>query len=124
MGKLRLVSCLFGLALLTACSSHGANTATATLTPSATAAASASASSAPVSPSPTTSGIVLVGLSGAEANITLVRTDGSVVATMPGTPVGDEHAIGAFLVMAKDGTGREWTIDRSGVIKQVAAVAA
>jgi hypothetical protein len=107
MGTLRLVSCLFGLALLTACSSHGANTANATLTPS-----------------PSTSGIVLVGLSGVEANITLVRTDGSVVATMSGTPVGDEHAIGAFLVMAKDGTGREWTVDRSGTIKQVADAAA
>jgi hypothetical protein len=38
--------------------------------------------------------------------------------------VDDEHAIGAYLVAARDGTGTEWTVDSAGVIRDVAPTAA
>ena len=65
----------------------------------------------------------MVGLSGVQADLVLARTDGTVIARISGVPVDDEHPIGAYLVAAHDGS-KEWTVDRSGVIRQVAPAAA
>jgi len=50
--------------------------------------------------------------------------DGSVLATVPGYSVGDEHAFGAYLVMATERGGSESTVDAKGVIRPVAPAAA
>jgi hypothetical protein len=67
---------------------------------------------------------VLVGYTLNPATITLFKMDGSVIKSMPGYPVGDEHAIGAYLVMATETGGNEVTIDASGLAKPVAPAAA
>ena len=56
--------------------------------------------------------------------VTLYRPDGTVVASHEGRVVYGEHAIGAYLVTANDGSGNEWTLDISGSIRPVAATAA
>ena len=83
----------------------------------------------PASPAPSTSPQaghepVLIGYKQNPATITLFKTDGSVIKTMPGYPVGDERAIGAYLVMTKEAGGDESTVDADGVIKPVAPAAA
>src|SRR4029077_8300089 len=104
MFTFRLVSALVGLLLMSACGS------------APTAKLPASPSSKPTSvgsPVPTTKA-VLVGSS------VLMRLDGTVIATLPGTGVTGEHAVGAYLMVATDGSGKGWTIDASGVVKDVA----
>jgi hypothetical protein len=118
MSKICLAFAIIGLAFASACQS--AQSGAGSPNP---AAASASPSAA-ASPTPNTNGPVLVGLAGINDNVTLVRVDGSVVATLPNTLVPDQRPIGAFLVAAKDGSGEEWTVDRAGAIKQVAPAAA
>lgn len=88
--------------------------------------------SAVISPSPPTGSPspqvrhdpVLVGYTLNPATITLFKVDGSVIKTMPGYPVGDEHAIGAYLVMTKETGGEEFTVDASGLTKPVVPAAA
>lgn len=60
----------------------------------------------------------------AKPNVILTTMDGTVVTTLQGQGVGDERAIGAYLVMASDGSGKEWTVDAAGAIKLVAPAAA
>ncbi len=67
---------------------------------------------------------VLVAFTEAPPTVTLMKLDGSVVATVPGSGINDERAVGAFLVVAADGSGKEWTVDASGAIKPVAPEAA
>jgi len=113
MGNLRWVFALFALSLVAGgCSSQTSNQASVTPT-----------SSAASSPSPAAQDAIVVGISGVQANVVLARTDGTIIATIPGVPVADEHAIGAYLVAARDGS-KEWTVDRSGVIRQVSPAAA
>jgi hypothetical protein len=52
-----------------------------------------------------------------------MRLDGSVVTTVRGVGVGDEHAVGAYLVVARFGSIKGWTVDPSGVVKAVAPAA-
>jgi len=67
---------------------------------------------------------VLVGYTLSPATITLFRLDGSVITTMAGYPVGDEQAIGAYLVMTTETGGEEFTVDALGLTKPVAPAAA
>lgn len=124
MGKVHLACGLLGISLLAACSQAPSTSHAAATLPPSSAPAVASPSTVPALPSPVATGAVIVGLWGVQADLRLVRTDGSIIATTPGVPVGDEHAIGAYLFAAADGSGKEWTIDRSGVIRDVAPAAA
>jgi hypothetical protein len=107
MFTFRLVSAFVGLLLMSACGS------------APTAKLLASPSNKPTSvgsPIPTAKA-VLVGSS------VLMRLDGTVIATLPGAGVTDEHAVGAYLMAATDGSGKGWTIDASGVVEGVAPAA-
>lgn len=55
--------------------------------------------------------------------ITLYRPDGTVVASHVGRGLVNQHAIGAYIVLANDGS-QEWAVDTSGSIKSVSAAAA
>src|SRR5690242_3970177 len=132
MSKIRLAFAIIGLAFASACQPPqlGAappNPSAASASPSAASASPSAASASPsaaVSPTPNTNGPVLVGLAGINADVTLVRVDGSVVATLPNTLIPDQRPIGAYLVAAKSGSGEQWTVDRAGATKQVAPAAA
>jgi hypothetical protein len=55
-----------------------------------------------------------------------MRLDGSVIATrtLPATWLVDEHAVGAYMLVANDGSGKAWTVDASGAVMDVAPAAA
>jgi hypothetical protein len=113
MLKSVLVPVILGLFSISAC--QAASAPTAVVSPSSPAA----------SPSPQVRhGSVLVGYTLNPATITLYRMDGSVIKTMSGYSVGDEHAIGAYLVMTTETGGEELTVDASGLTKPVAPAAA
>ncbi len=104
---------IMGLLSISACGA--ASPATAVVSPSSPA----------VSPSPQVRhDPVLVAYTLNPATVTLFTTDGTVIKTMPGYPVGDEHAIGAYLVMTTETGGQEFTMDASGLTKPVAPAAA
>jgi hypothetical protein len=103
----RLASAFVGLLLMSACGSSP--------TAKPLAAPSSNPTSA-ASPAPAAN-VVLVGGS------VLMRLDGSVIATLPGAGVTSEHAVGAYLMVASDGSGKGWTIDASGVVEDVAPAA-
>jgi hypothetical protein len=129
MLTLRLAGVIAGLLLASACQSSPAEKPAAaghkTLTHSA------SATNAPVT-KPTAAmeaSPVLVGLDqhwDSPSTVVLMRPDGSIIATrtLPGTWVVDEHAIGAYLLAANDGSHRAWTVDASGTVTDVASAAA
>src|ERR1700674_1729831 len=84
------------------------------------------ASPAPTPPS-TTPGTklgpaVIVGHSG--TTVVLMRPDGSVVTTLQGIGLVDEHAVGAYLVVASNFSTKAWTVNAAGVVKDVAPGAA
>jgi hypothetical protein len=90
-------------------------------------------SSATARPSPVASGspvqaaslghAVLVGHSDNPSTVTLMKLDGSVVAKVPGVGVVDQHAVGAYLVVAGPGSSKGWTVDVAGVVTDVAPAA-
>jgi hypothetical protein len=55
-----------------------------------------------------------------------MRLDGSVIATrtLPATWLVDEHAVGAYMLVANDGSGKAWAVDASGAVMDVAPAAA
>jgi hypothetical protein len=72
---------------------------------------------------------VLVGLDWhptSPSTVILMRADGSVVATrtLPATWLVDEHAVGAYMLVANDGSGKGWTVDATGAVTDVAPAAA
>src|SRR4029077_719422 len=116
MFTFRLASAFGFLLLVSACGS-----------PSDTNSASLSSSS----PTSAASGVgpALVGLelhSNGPSTVTLMKLDGSVIATrtLPATWLVDEHAVGAYMLVANDGSGKAWTVDASGAVTNVAPAAA
>jgi hypothetical protein len=72
---------------------------------------------------------VIVGLDqhwNSPSTVVLMRPDGSILATrtLPGTWVVDEHAVGAYMLVANDGSHRAWTVDPSGAVRDVASTSA
>jgi len=128
MSTLRTASVLVGLLFVVACGASPGNrpVAAASAGPRATQTAT---SPSPVA-SPTAAGSpVFVAFdehnnATGQPTITLSLMGGSVVATVNGRTVGDEHAIGAYLVIAADGSGNESVVDANGTVKPVAAAAA
>jgi hypothetical protein len=55
-----------------------------------------------------------------------MKLDGSVIATrtLPATWLVDEHAVGAYMLVANDGSGKAWTVDATGAVTDVAPAAA
>jgi hypothetical protein len=93
-----------------------------------------STSPAPISstsPAPSDAGRtpVLVGLDwhqSSPSTLTVMRPDGSVISTrtLPATWLVDEHAVGAYMLVANDGSGKGWTVDPTGTFTEVAPAAA
>jgi hypothetical protein len=113
MFTFRLASAFVLLLLVGACGS-----------PSATKSASASSSSPTSASSP-----VLVGLDwhlNAPSTVIVMKLDGSVIATrtLPATWLVDEHAVGAYMLVANDGSGKAWTVDATGAVTDLAPAAA
>ena len=113
MFTFRLASAFVLLLLVGACGS-----------PSATKSASVSSSSPTSAASP-----VLVGLDwhlSAPSTVIVMKLDGSVIATrtLPATRLVDEHAVGAYMLVANDGSGKAWTVDAPGAVTDVASAAA
>jgi hypothetical protein len=136
MVTFRFASALVGLLLIGACGSPSSTHSVAASLPSsnpAPAGSPASSSSSIPTPAASPSGIptpaatplnpVLIGYSDSPPTVIVMRLNGSVVATLPGDLVA-QHAVGAYLVVASNGSGREWTVDASGVIRNVAPAAA
>src|ERR1051326_485834 len=106
MVRFRFIASAAALALMSACGS--ASDRQATVSPAT---------------SPTTSP-VLVTYTTSPATVKLVKYDGSVIATVPGYPVGDEIAVGAYVVMESETGGTERVVDATGAVKTVAPAAA
>lgn len=97
--------------------------------PSTTTSAAASASSSSPTPAVSAASPVIVGLDwhlNSPSTVVLMRLDGSVIATrtLPATWLVDEHAVGAYMLVANDGSGKAWTVDASGAVTDVAPAAA
>jgi hypothetical protein len=107
MFTFRLASAFVGLLLMSACGSSP------TAKPLAATPGNPRSAASPVP----AANAVLVGGS------VLMRLDGSFIATLPGAGVTAEHAVGAYLMVASDGSGKGWTIDASGVVEDVAPAA-
>ncbi len=117
MFTFRLASAFVFLLLVGACGSPST-------TKSSTSASSSSATPVASAESP-----VLVGLdrhSNGPSTVVLMKLDGSVIATrtLPATWLVDEHAVGAYMLVANDGSGKAWTVDASGAVVDVAPAAA
>jgi hypothetical protein len=118
MCRFRLASAFVVLLLAGACGSPSTTQSTAVSASSSSPTTAASA----VSP-------VLVGLDwrlNSPSTVILMRLDGSVIATrtLPATWLVDEHAVGAYMLVANDGSGKAWTVDASGAVTDVAPAAA
>ena len=116
MFTFRLASAFGFLLLVSACGSPSDTNSAAVSSSSPTSAASRV-------------GPVLVGLdlhSNGPSTVTLMKLDGSVIATrtLPATWLVDEHAVGAYMLVANDGSGKAWTVDASGAVTNVAPAAA
>ena len=116
MFTFRLASAFAFLLLVSACGS-----------PSTTNSAATSPSSNP--PASIAGSPVIVGLDwhlNSPSTVILMRLDGSVIATrtLPATWLPDEHAVGAYMLVANDGSGKAWTVDASGAVAEVAPAAA
>jgi hypothetical protein len=117
MFKFRSASAVVGLVFICACGSA----------PGGRPAAASSAN--PTTSPPNVNRTVLVSFEddrqiGGQAKVIFTGMDGTMLATVPGQGVGDEHAMGAYLVTAADGSGAEWTVDPAGTVRPVAAAAA
>ena len=118
MFTFRLASAFVFLLLVSACGS-----------PSTTRSAVASASSSAPTPAASAVSPVLVGLdwhSNGPSTVIVMRLDGSVIATrtLPATWLVDEHAVGAYMLVANDGSGKAWTVDATGAVTDVSPAAA
>lgn len=118
MFTFRLASAVVFLLLVSACGA-----------PSTTTSAASSASSSSPTPAASAAGPVLVGLdwhSNGPSTVMLMKLDGSVIATrtLPATWLVDEHAVGAYMLVANDGSGKAWTVDATGAVTDVAPAAA
>jgi hypothetical protein len=72
---------------------------------------------------------VLVGLDwhqNGPSTVVVMRPDGSIISTrtLPATWLVDEHAVGAYMLVANDGSGKGWTVDATGTVTEVAPAAA
>lgn len=97
--------------------------------PSTTGSAAASASSSSRTAMARAESPVLIGLDwhlNSPSTVILMRLDGSVIATrtLPATWLVDEHAVGAYMLVANDGSGKAWTVDAKGGVTDVAPAAA
>lgn len=126
MVKFRLACVVVGFAIVSGCQPVQSSK------PVAVSTGPISSATAPTQPSVSPSATpasplrpVLAGLSGANPAFTVARLDGSVVASVPASNgVGDEHAVGAYLLTATDGSGKEWAVDTAGVVRPVSPIAA
>ena len=118
--KLHIAGCVLVAALVAACGP--APSASTTPAPRSS---GSNLHSPPASPSVNPSrNPVLVGYNENRATISLLKMDGSVVKSMAGYPVGDELALGAYLVMTTETGGKAFTVDASGATEPVAPAAA
>src|SRR5579864_3668849 len=116
MFTFRLASAFVFLLLISACGSPSTTSSAATLASPST--------SVSIAGSP-----VIVGLdwhANSPSTVLLMRLDGSVIATrtLPATWLVDEHAVGAYMLVANDGSGKAWTVDATGAVTDVAPAAA
>ncbi|MGH7761467.1 MAG: hypothetical protein ACREOY_08635 [Candidatus Dormibacteraceae bacterium] len=60
------------------------------------------------------------------STVVVMRPDGSIISTrtIPATWLVDEHAVGAYMLVANDGSGKGWTVDATGTVTEVAPAAA
>jgi len=105
MFSFRLASAFVGVLLMAACGSSS----------------TASPVASPVSPA-SSEKFVLVGGS------MVMKMDGTVIGTFPMAGVGSvgvgmQHAVGAYLIQSTTGSGKGWTIDAAGTVKDVAPAA-
>jgi hypothetical protein len=126
MLTLRMVGVIVGLLLAGACGSPATSKPAAA--PARSPALSTSPTTAPTAPVESRTP-VLVGLDqhwDSPSTVILMRPDGSVIAkhTLPGTWVVGQHAVGAYLLVANDGSRRAWTVDPTGNVGDVATAVA
>ncbi len=126
MLTLRMAGPIVGLLLAGACGSPATHESTVALPRPLT--QSASPTTAPTAPVESRNP-VLVGLDqhwDSPSTVILMRPDGSVIAkrTLPGTWSVGQHAVGAYLLVANDGSHRAWTVDPTGNVGDVATAAA
>lgn len=112
-------SALVGLILMCACGSASPKSAVVPASPSS----STAPASSPTPPAQLDNS-VLVGQINAPPTVVVMKRDGSLVATLAGTGVADQHAVGAYVVVDSTGSGKAWSVDASGTIKVVAPTAA
>ena len=117
MRPVRTVLSLAGLVVICACGSTSTISNAASVSPTA---AQATSPSPPVAAGKS----VLVGQSSSPATVIVMRPDGSVIATLPGTGLADQHAVGAYLFTDAAGTGKASSVDAAGTVKAVAPAAA
>jgi hypothetical protein len=132
MSAFRLVWAGVAVFLIAACGSPStAQSPSSNPIPAASPASTSPSSKPAASPAPTppstTPGTklgpaVIVGHSG--TTVILMRPDGSVVTTLQGRGLVDEHAVGAYLVVASNFSTKAWTVNAAGVVKDVAPAAA
>jgi hypothetical protein len=128
MRTLRLAGVVVGLLLAAACRLPSTPNHTAAAPKSSPQTASSPAAKAE-SPKAAPRNPVLVDLDrhgGSSSTVTLMRPDGSVVATriVPGDWLVDQHAVGAYMLVTTDGTHRAWTVDPSGEVRELGPAAA
>jgi hypothetical protein len=128
MFRFRLASASALLLLVGACGSPSSTKSAAASAPSNSPAAALAPSSSPA-PAASAGTPVIIGLDGhlsGPSTVILMRLDGSVIATrtLPATWLVDEHAVGAYMLVANDGSGKAWTVDASGAVRDVAPAAA
>jgi hypothetical protein len=132
MVTLRFAAALVGLFLIGACGSPSTAKSEAAPSSSLTIASNPASPSpnppsatSPASPALTASvrNAVLVGHWDNPATVVLMRQNGSIVKKLAGVGVVDQHAVGAYLVVAGFGSSKGWTVDASGVVRDVAPAA-
>ena len=130
MLTLRAAGAIVGLLLATGCQPSGTpRSATAVPTPLTRSASPANTPATVPTTVEESRSPVLVGLDqhwDTPSTVILMRPDGSVIArrTLPGTWLVGAHALGAYLLVANDGSRKAWTVDASGEVRDVAAPAA
>ena len=129
MLTLRMAGIIVGLLLASACQSPAATESAAGVPKPLTPVSQTNTPATGAAKIEESRSLVLVGLDqhwDSPSTVILMRPDGSVIAkrTLPGTWLVGAHALGAYLLVANDGSRKAWTVDASGEVREVAAAAA
>jgi hypothetical protein len=118
MFRFRRGSALVALVLMSACASASPKSGLEPASPSPSPALAST-------PTPVASldNSVLVGQIDQPPTVVVIRRGGSTIATLAGTGVPDQHAVGAYVVVDGGGSGKAWSVDAKGTIKPVAQAA-